>query len=115
MGQATRDLTPCRIALGLEQGSDIVKDHDVATRLIALPRQHRTGTHQHAPTHFATEHDLFPPLTLATLQMALTDGEKLLQQRLVPGHGNQRFTHLVLQVHAQDGAGRLIGGADAQV
>ena len=59
--QAPRDLAPGRIALGLQQGGDVVEDDDEAD-VAVLARQRRAGAHQGAPAASAVQVELFAPL-----------------------------------------------------
>ena len=54
MSEPACHLAPGSIALGLQQSSDIVEYDDVASRILTLPGQRRTGAHQDSSPHLPT-------------------------------------------------------------
>ena len=109
MREPPRHLTPCRVALGLQQTCDVL-EHDHEHRLPILRQRHAgAGEHTRLRAAVASELDLSTPLGGAA-------GEAFRQQRrelprpIIPRHDlAERSTGLRGEVCAEDQARRFVG------
>ena len=123
VGEAPGHLAPGGVALGLDDGGDVVEDHHVvatepceggpgACQGGADARQRRAAAHQHLAARRPEQGHLLAPLRGLAVQVALEGVDDRLQVGVGLGDGAQGAAGLGLQVEVEDLAGRGVGGAE---
>ena len=115
--QSARHLAPGGLALGLQHHRDVVEhEHEAGGRLaLALAGQRRAGAHQDAPRHAGLERELLAPLEVARRDARAARLGELPQQAVGLAEAGEIAAHAGLEVIAEDGGRRSVGGAHAQV
>ncbi len=99
----------------LQQRGDVVEYDDIPGRVLFIAGQCGAGTGQYSTTDVTTQNDLLTPLGLARTEMHLGNVDELFEQGAAFGQVCKVLAGPVLEVHAQDRAGRLVRIADPQV
>ena len=115
MRETARDLAPGRLALRLQELGDFVEHEHQTTGDAGVAGQRRAGADQLAATDFALQRHLLAPFAFAGVEMPLHGDVQLPEQRVAGGKFRERLADRLVEIDAEDIAGRVVGHAHAQV